>query len=203
MGFEPTNPLGSRILSPLRKPFRHPGLLIVIRRERELNPSKRFCLPTGDVPKGHRPFLLIRPGPDSNRRIAVLQTAALPLRHLAVAKPLFQHLFLLMTFQKPFSPHRLASGIILLSPLSRLEIIHMIHMWFCLRYAGCRVATQTAPWPPGPHASSSNYTFILFFSLFCFDFFFGKLSFGLGSFFLLRLFWSRGGRPLVFQSLNR
>lgn len=26
VGFEPTNPEGSRILSPLRKPFRHPGL---------------------------------------------------------------------------------------------------------------------------------------------------------------------------------
>ena len=26
VGFEPTNPFGSRILSPLRKPFRHPGI---------------------------------------------------------------------------------------------------------------------------------------------------------------------------------
>ena len=26
VGVEPTNPFGSRILSPLRKPFRHPGI---------------------------------------------------------------------------------------------------------------------------------------------------------------------------------
>lgn len=49
VGVEPTNPFGSGILSPLRKPFRHPGI--------------------------------VRCGRDSNPRIAVLQTAALPLRH--------------------------------------------------------------------------------------------------------------------------
>ena len=30
VGFEPTNPYGSRILSPLRKPFRHPGFLKIV-----------------------------------------------------------------------------------------------------------------------------------------------------------------------------
>gem|GEM_PF-2813970 len=29
VGFGPTNPFGSRILSPLRKPFRHPGIIFL------------------------------------------------------------------------------------------------------------------------------------------------------------------------------
>ena len=60
VGFEPTNPYGSRILSPLRKPFRHPGnfyfkFLSYMRPRRELHPC-----------------------------IAVLQTAVLLLHHVAM-----------------------------------------------------------------------------------------------------------------------
>ena len=34
VGFEPTNPFESRILNPLRKPFRHPGIILSTLRRR-------------------------------------------------------------------------------------------------------------------------------------------------------------------------
>ena len=59
VGFGPTNPFGSRILSPLRKPFRHPGPLVIIIRHDIRSRKRKKTLNASVLPGSSIVFWMI------------------------------------------------------------------------------------------------------------------------------------------------
>ncbi len=106
VGFEPTRPRGQRILSPRRLPFRHRPVYAT---------GSLNGLP---VSQG---AIFRRRRPESNRRIRVLQTPALPLGYVAQSlKILPRILSIRKSYHRLFDrPHR--TSIIPCMPLGRLD----------------------------------------------------------------------------------